>query len=144
MADGAACRWPPLVSIAMTCAQVKDDISLSSFKIVNQRGREGGGRKRLTSNPPPVTPVAPLSRDFGSHSWMKSSRLFLLRVHICKWLSSAWRVRCLYWRSFMEGRSVEDRRERERRYGLLTVAEVLTLRTRISRLARITDNHVRI
>lgn len=25
-------------------------------------------------------------------SWMKSSRLFLLRVHICKWLSSAWRV----------------------------------------------------
>lgn len=69
MADGAACRWPPLVSSAMTYAQVKDDISLSSFKIVTNRGKKAdlessAGHSRRSA-------LAP--RDFSSpHEWSRA------------------------------------------------------------------------
>jgi len=134
MADGAACRWPPLVSSATTYAQVKDDISLSSFKIVATEGR------MLTSNPPPVIPVGLLAPSAHLMNEVESF-VSITRTYLQMAIQRV-ACRCLYWRS-LEGRSVEDTWG-ERGMALLTAVEVLTLHIRILRLAGIVDNHVRI
>lgn len=124
----------------MTYAQVKDDISLSSFKIVATEGRT------LTSNPP-VTPVGPLDscRATRALALMNEVEPFvsITRTYLQMTIQ---RAACRLFILKIAGRTFGRRpnRESERDTGLLTAAEVLTLYTRISRLARIAGSYVRI